>query len=126
MPEQKPLPAPVEHAERQLRVAVQLIEGGGHALRHRGVDRVALVGTVQGDDQNAVPALGEDRGLGIGVHAANNVRSGSRSPRRTARSTSTLSIPRALASTRACGLIACATRIPRQAVNAGSSRIRSR
>ncbi len=59
-------------------------------------------------------------------YAANRVRSGSRSPRSTARSTSTQSIPRACASTRACGLMTCAASTPRQESMAGSRRIRSR
>jgi hypothetical protein len=59
-------------------------------------------------------------------HAANNLRSGSRSPRSTARSTSTQSIPREFASTRACGLIVCAASTPRHDTNAGSVWIRSR
>jgi hypothetical protein len=59
-------------------------------------------------------------------YAANSLSSGSRSPRSTARSTSTQSMPRACASTRACGLIRCAASTPRQEPSAGSRRIRSR
>ena len=59
-------------------------------------------------------------------HAANSRSSGSRSPRRTARSTSTQAIPRDSASTRACGLIDCAASTPRQLANCGSVRSRSR
>ena len=43
-----------------------------------------------------------------------SVSSASRSPRTTARSTSTQSIPRLAARVRACGAIFCATRMPRQ------------
>ncbi len=57
---------------------------------------------------------------------AKRVRSGSRSPRRTWRSTSTQSIPRDSARTRAWGLIDCAARIPRQRPKLGSVQIRSR
>ena len=61
-----------------------------------------------------------------GARQLNSVSSGSRSPRSTARSTTTHSIPRAAASTEACGLICCAASTPRQSLNAGSRRIRSR
>ena len=57
---------------------------------------------------------------------ANSVSAGSRSPRSTARSTSTQLSPRASASTFACGLMTCAASTPRQSALAGSSRIRSR
>ena len=57
---------------------------------------------------------------------AKSVSAGSRSPRSTARSTSTQSIPRASASTRACGLICSAASTPRQSARDGSTRIRSR
>ena len=67
--------------------------------------------------------LGQD---GIGAHAPNRVSAGSRSPRSSARSTSTQRSPRASASTRACGLTICAASTPRQSAIAGSSRIRSR
>ena len=55
-----------------------------------------------------------------------SVRSGSRSPRRTARSTSTQRISRASASTTDCGLKRCAASTPRVAASAGSRRMRSR
>ena len=58
--------------------------------------------------------------------AAKSVRSGSRSPRRTAGSTSTHPSPRAAASVRACGFSACAARSPRQRSRPGSRRISSR
>ena len=55
------------------------------------------------------------------AQAANRRRSGSRSPRSTSGSTSTHSIPRACASTRAWGLIVWAASTPRQEPSAGSS-----
>ena len=57
---------------------------------------------------------------------ANRVSAGSRSPRSSARSTSTHAMPRASASTRACGLTIWAASTPRQSALPGSSRIRSR
>ena len=47
--------------------------------------------------------------------STNSVSAGSRSPRSSARSTSTQASPRDSASTRACGLTVCAARTPRQA-----------
>ena len=58
--------------------------------------------------------------------AANSVSSGSRSPRRTARSTVTQRIPRDSASATACGFSRSATRIPRHPTFAGSRRMKSR
>ena len=89
-------------------------------------DRVLEITINRPDQRNAVNAavaegisaaldeLDGDADLSVGVitgagadadaQAAKSVRSGSRSPRSTARSTSTQPIPRASASTRACGL----------------------
>ena len=63
---------------------------------------------------------------GCGARQPEERSSGSRSPRSTARSTTTQAIPRAAASTRACGLICWAASTPRQSLIAGSRRIRSR
>ena len=57
---------------------------------------------------------------------AKSVRSGSRSPRRTARSTSTQRRPRASASVRACSTTFCAASTPRTPAMPGSGLIRSR
>ena len=59
-------------------------------------------------------------------YAANRVRSGSRSPRSRRGSTVTQPIPRDSARARACGLICCAARIPRQPESPGSVQMRSR
>ena len=61
-----------------------------------------------------------------GRRQPNSVSAGSRSPRSSARSTSTHAMPRASASTRAWGLTICAASMPRQSALPGSSRIRSR
>ena len=61
MPEQKPLPAPVSTAIASAVVAVERVERGGDAVGERAVDGVALVGTVERDQQDVVAALGEDR-----------------------------------------------------------------
>ena len=58
--------------------------------------------------------------------AVKSVRSGSRSPRRSARSTSTQRMPRDSASVTACGFSFCAARMPRHALFAGSSRMKPR
>ena len=49
-----------EDADAQLVVAVELVERRGDALGERAVDRVARVGAVERDEQDAVAALGED------------------------------------------------------------------
>ena len=91
--------------------------------------RLAL-GTWQGiylcEHRDAAAHGGSSRPPSASNAQANSVRSGSRSPRSTARSTSTHTIPRLSASTRACGLIAWAASTPRQLAIAGSMRIRSR
>ncbi len=112
-----------QHADRQAVVAVELVERGGDPLRDRGVDRVALVGAVDRDQEDAPAALCED---GLLVHAANNFRSGSRSPRSTARSTSTHSISAARGEHARLRLDLLRRQHPAAAANAGSSRIRSR
>ena len=73
----------------------------------------------------------QDRPVGDGPlarfgHQPNRTRSGSRSPRRTAGSTSTQSMPRDSASTRAWGLIWVAASTPRQEAKPGSAARRSR
>ncbi len=62
----------------------------------------------------------------VSGQAVKSVRSGSRSPRRTARSTSTQRRPRDSASATACGFSRCAARMPRQPSLAGSRRMKSR
>src|SRR5207302_8708948 len=109
-PRAEPLPGPGDHSHRQLPVLVELVESGGDALGHGGVDGVALVRPVDRDLEDAVVSLGEYC-LPV-AHAANSLRSCSRSPRRTWRSTCTQSIPRACASTRACGLTVFAATTP--------------
>ena len=91
-----------------------------------------------------VPALEQDRVARLGVigrmrrwstrrrtrsdgtDSPNRVSSGSRSPRSTARSTSTQASPRDSASVTACGLNDCAARNPRQPAFAGSARMKPR
>ena len=71
---------------------------------HRCPARVAARGRCRGRAAaRLVPRLDD--------YTAKSVSSGSRSPRSTARSTSTQSMPRCSASAIACGLICCATRI---------------
>ena len=65
--------------------------------------RVKVIETVNAEIERGM----RERGFPVPL-PANSVRSGSRSPFRTSRSTSTQSMPRASASVRACGLIACA------------------
>ena len=48
-----------DHADAEPVVRVELIERGRHRLGHRQVDGVSGVGAVQGDQQDAVPSLGE-------------------------------------------------------------------
>ena len=80
-----------------------------------GVDRVALVRAVDRDQQDPVAALGQDRlGSSLMPRTISDPARARRAappgrPRRT-------SIPRAPASTRACGLIICAASTPRQDV----------
>ena len=62
----------------------------------------------------------------VGYAGEKSVRSGSRSPRRTARSTSTQRRPRASASVRACSTTFCAASTPRTPDMPGSGLIRSR
>jgi len=45
-------------------VGRRIVEGGGDALGHRRVDGVARLGTVEGDEQDAVAPLGEHRIVG--------------------------------------------------------------
>src|SRR5207244_3305070 len=49
-----------QHPDRQLVVAVELLERAGDAGRERGVHRVAHLGTVERDHQHVLAALGED------------------------------------------------------------------
>ena len=70
-----------EHADGQPRVVVELVERVGDSLRDGCVDRVALIGAVDRDQEDPVPTLGQD-GFVV-AHAANNFRSGWRSPRST-------------------------------------------
>ena len=67
IPEQKPLPAPGEHGDREAVVVVERVERGGDAVRERAVDRVALVRAVERDQQDVVAALGEDRRVSGGI-----------------------------------------------------------
>ena len=109
-----------EDAGAQRLVLVEPVERGGDPLGDGQVDRVARLRPVDRDDQDLAVGLGADRGH------PNSVSAGSRSPRSSARSTSTQSSPRASASTRACGLTTWAASTPRQSAIAGSSRMRSR
>ncbi len=121
------------------------IEGGknGILVSNGNLCRKKQVADVDIDGQNNKPSDrnddDDDLGLQEGQEEAlsprgqpragpqpNSTRSGSRSPRSTARSTSTHAIPRDSASTRACGLITCAARMPRQWPKPGCSQIRSR
>ena len=120
MPAQNVPPAPVRMPAAQRVVAVEPVHRGGDPLGDGEVDRVARLRPVDRDDEDL--ALGR---CADGAHP-NSVSAGSRSPRSSARSTSTQSSPRASASTRACGLTTWAASTPRQSAIAGSSRIRSR
>ena len=105
------------------------LRGGVRGRPARG--RPTRGGASSGARAGGGGAGGADSGAGaVGRsrrrYAANSVSSGSRSPRSTARSTSTHASPRDSASTRACGLMACAARTPRQSPIAGSMRMRSR
>ena len=64
MPAQNALARAGEDADRQLVVGVELVERRGDPLGDRAVDRVARVGPVEGDEQDAVAALGEDSLVG--------------------------------------------------------------
>ena len=110
-----------EDADAQGVLAVEPVERRRDALGDREVDGVARLRPVERDDQDVAVGLGAD-----GRAHPNSVSAGSRSPRSTARSTSTQAIPRDSASTRACGLTVWAASTPRQAAIAGSSRMRSR
>src|SRR4051794_12269598 len=48
-----------DHPDAELVGGVELVQRGSHRLGHRQVDRVPGVGAVQGDQQDAVSALGE-------------------------------------------------------------------
>ena len=63
-----------DHAEAELVVGVELVERGGHRLGHRQVDGVSGVGPVQGDQQDAVAALGEQWLLVHGAGPYNRAR----------------------------------------------------
>jgi len=49
-----------EDRDRERRVAVELPEGGGERRGGGGIDRVPALGSVEGDDEDAVPLLGPD------------------------------------------------------------------
>ena len=51
-----------EDADGERVVAVELVQRGGDPLRHRAVDGVAGLGTVDRDDEDRVAALGQDGG----------------------------------------------------------------
>src|SRR5581483_6949225 len=73
----EPLAAAGEHAHAEARVGVELVERGGDPVRHRSVDRVALVGPVDRDQEDPSAALAQDW-IVFSAHAANNLKSGSR------------------------------------------------
>ena len=120
--------------ERLLRVDVlgeDPLDLGQHDLADdRGLRLVALddgvlrLGAVQRDGEDTRTGLDLENRISHGH--VNSVRSGSFSPRTTARSTSTHAMPRDSASTLACGLICWAASTPRQSAIAGSRRMRSR
>ena len=66
MPAQKPLPAPVRTPTASVAVRVELVERGRDPLGQREVDRVARLGAVERDEQDAVAALGQDEVVGHG------------------------------------------------------------
>src|SRR5207248_3747199 len=73
-----------EDARPQLGVAVELVQRGGDRLRGGQVHRVAGLGAVEGDHQDAVAALREDGRVGHRRRAyAKSARSGPRAPRTT-------------------------------------------
>ena len=86
----------------------------------------------RGAARRPTAGLPQGRGRRGGIASAprrqppKSVSSGSRSPRSTARSTSTQRIPRDSASVTACGLKVCAARMPRQRSLAGSTRMKPR
>ncbi len=94
-----------------------LIEGGrigGHCAAPCSDGRLAR--------EHSSPTRADREGARRTAQAANRRSSGWRSPRSTW-TTFTQSIPRALASTRACGLIVWAASTPRQEPSAGSRRL---
>ena len=100
--------------------------GRGAAGRHGPDGPERRAADVPELDAARRPLLVRDLADRAGGYAPNSVSAGSRSPRSTARSTSTQRMPRASASTRACGFTTCAASTPRHSPSAGSSRIRSR
>jgi hypothetical protein len=66
MPAQKPAARAGEDRRPTARCRVELVERGADALGDRAVDRVAGLGPVERDQQDAVAALGEDSLVGHG------------------------------------------------------------
>ena len=64
MPEQNVPPAPVEHADPQLGVLVELDPGVVHAGEHLRRQRVLRLGPVHRHDEDVAAALGQQVGLG--------------------------------------------------------------
>ena len=64
----------VDEADPQLGVAFQLAVGGGERVEQLEVGGVALVGTVEADEQDVPAALGDDLGFGHGSQATSGVR----------------------------------------------------
>ena len=60
MPAQKKPPAPVSTPTDRLVVAVELLQGAGHAGGERGVDGVSHLGAVERDQQDVPASLGEN------------------------------------------------------------------
>ena len=127
------------HAPRHVRAALAFLASGARPWERLITHRVGLEGVaalfadpprdyLKAAVIRAIDALlvsETDCPFGLG-RQPKSVSSGSRSPRSTARSTSTQRIPRDSASVTACGLKDCAARIPRQRSFAGSTRMKPR
>ena len=117
------------HAPRHVRAALAFLR----AARSRGAgsSRTASASTASRSSSPTRPAITSrplsfrEREL-VFLRQPKSVSSGSRSPRRTARSTSTQAIPRDSARVTACCLKDCAARMPRQRSLAGSARMKPR
>ena len=129
----------VDALARHAREARDLGRRGGVAPDERDVGLRLVLRETESDQVFGDRALVHGRSVPPSVVSANtgvgdspryagekSVSSGSRSPRRTPRSTSTQRRPRASASVRACSTTFCAARTPRTRAIPGSGRIRSR
>jgi len=99
---------------------------GGQPMSSAGPPRPARACGRSGGCSIADPDAAMGPAAADGRYAANSVRAGARSPRSASMSTSMQPMPRASASTRACGFMCWAASTPRQLPKPGVRRIRSR